>query len=213
MNKKISLITSYLDEILKDAACELNYTKDYELLIAVILSAQTTDKKVNSVTPILFKKYPNLNALAKAELFDVENIIHSIGLYKNKARNIVACADELLKRHKGKVPSAFEDLISLSGVGRKTANVVRAELFKIPSIAVDTHVERVSKRLGLALESDDPYKIEMKIEKLFPKNIHIKIHHQLIHFGRYFCLARNPKCEECKLKTICKYYKLNKSKL
>ncbi len=212
MNKKIALISSYLDEILRDAACELNYSKDYELLIAVILSAQTTDKKVNSVTPDLFKKYPKLEDLSKAKLQDVEDIIHSIGLYKNKAKNIVTCAQELIKRHEGKVPSSFDDLTALSGVGRKTANVVRAELFQIPAIAVDTHVERVSKRLGLALENDDPYKIEVKIEKLFPKDIHIKIHHQLIHFGRYFCLARNPKCEECKLKTICKYYKLNKLK-
>lgn len=153
-----------------------------------------------------------MNDLADADINDVEDIIHAIGLYKNKAKNIIACAKELIERHDGVVPSDFDALTNLSGVGRKTANVVRAELFEIPAIAVDTHVERVSKRLKLAFESDDPYKVECKIEKRFPKDKHIKLHHQMIHFGRYFCLARNPKCEDCKLQSLCKYFQTNKLK-
>ena len=206
--EKINLILNYLEEILPNAKCELNYNNDYELLIAVMLSAQTTDKKVNAITPILFGKYKSLEELSLADVKDIEKIIHSIGLYKNKAKNVVLIAKDLLNKFDGKVPFEYEDLTSLSGVGRKTSNVIRAELFNIPAIAVDTHVERISKRLLLAENDDSPYQVEMKLEKTFPKSLHIKIHHQFIHFGRYYCLARNPKCETCKLKDICSHFKL-----
>ena len=206
--EKINLILNYLEEILPNAKCELNYNNDYELLIAVMLSAQTTDKKVNAITPILFGKYKSLEELSLADVKDIEKIIHSIGLYKNKAKNVVLIAKDLLNKFDGKVPFEYEDLTSLSGVGRKTSNVIRAELFNIPAIAVDTHVERISKRLLLAEIDDSPYQVEMKLEKTFPKRLHIKIHHQFIHFGRYYCLARNPKCETCKLKDICSHFKL-----
>ncbi len=205
-NYKTELIMSYFDEILKSAKCELNYSKDYELLIAVILSAQTTDKKVNAVTDVLFKRYPTLEDLANANQEDVKCIINSLGLASNKSKNIINCAKELLQKHNGKVPSSYDDLILLNGVGRKTANVTRCELFSIPAIAVDTHVERIAKRLNLAKISDTPYQVELKLEKLFPKEKYIKLHHQFIHFGRYYCLARSPKCKECKLQSICNYY-------
>ena len=172
-----------------------------------MMSAQTTDKKVNAVTPILFDKYPSLSDLSMASVKDIEKIIHSIGLSKTKAENVVKISSSLINDFNSKVPSTYEELTSLSGVGRKTANVVRAELFNIPSIAVDTHVQRTTKRLGLVKENDSPLIIEKKLEKLFDKSIHIKIHHQLIHFGRYYCLARSPKCENCMLKDICKYFK------
>lgn len=208
--EKINLIISYLDEILPNAKCELNYNKDYELLIAVILSAQTTDKKVNAVTSTLFNVYPTLKDLANADVLKVENIIHPLGLAKNKSKNIVNCAKDVYEIHNGIVPNSFDELVKLSGVGRKTANVVLCELYNVPAIAVDTHVERISKRLNLASLNDSPYEVELKIEKIFPKEKHIKLHHQFIHFGRYFCLARSPKCIDCKLKDICKFYKTNK---
>ena len=207
IKEKISFISSYLDEILPNASCELNYTKDYELLLAVMFSAQTTDKKVNVITDILFKKYDSLDKLNEASEEDIKEIIKSIGLYRNKAKNAKIIVKELIEKHNYKVPSSFEELTSLSGVGVKTANVVRAELFSIPAIAVDTHVDRVSKRLGLCKNTYSPIEVEKRLEKLFPKESHIKIHHQLIHFGRYYCLSRSPKCENCKLKEHCLYFK------
>ena len=207
MPKKINDIINYFDEILPNASCELNYHEDFELLIAVILSAQTTDKSVNEVTPILFKKYPTPKDLSNASLNDVENIIKSIGLYHNKAKNIIETCKVLDEKYQGRVPRDFKALCSLKGVGVKTANVVMAELFKVPCIAVDTHVSRCSKRLGLAKNDDDPIKIEQRLEKMIPIERQILFHHQMIHFGRYYCLAKNPKCEECKLCNYCSYYK------
>ena len=207
MDKHLQKIQIYFDKILPNAKCELVYCQDYELLIAVILSAQTTDKKVNAVTPRLFQKYPSLTALSNASIVDVENIIHSIGLYRNKAKNIVEASKILVQKYHSTVPSTFEDLCSLPGVGRKTANVVRAELFHIPSIAVDTHVERCAKRLGLASKEDNPYQVELKLEQIIPQNRQILFHHQMIHFGRYYCFSRSPHCEKCELKEICTYYK------
>lgn len=207
-NKTVDRITAYLDEILPDARCELNYSCDYELLIAVILSAQTTDKKVNMVTPVLFAKY-DLISLSNASLSDVEDILRPLGLYKNKAKNIILCAKQLVNNHNGTVPSDFNELVALNGVGIKTANVVRAELFNIPAIAVDTHVERVAKRLNLVKQDSTPLEVEKVLENIFSEEKHIKIHHQLIHFGRKVCDARKPLCQICKLKDICGY-KFNK---
>ncbi len=202
--EKINRITSFLDELFPNVGCELHYTKDYELAIAVMLSAQTTDKSVNKVTDVLFSKYQSLDELENASLNDIENIIKSIGLYQNKAKNLKGIVHELITRFDYKLPSDKDDLMSLPGIGNKTAGVIRAEIFKIPELPVDTHVSRISKRLKLAHKDDDPLTVEGKLKKLFPKERYIKTHHQMIHFGRYFCLAKNPHCEDCKIKDLCK---------
>ena len=194
---------SFMDEIYPNVGCELKYTKDYELVIAVMLSAQTTDISVNRVTSTLFSKYSSLEEMSNAPLSDVEGIIHSIGLYKNKAKNVIAIAQTLLKDYGGVLPSDKDELQKLPGVGNKTAGVIRAEIFAIPDLPVDTHILRISKRLKLADANDDSYKTEMKLKKVFPKERWIKTHHQLIHFGRDICVARNPHCENCKLAAFC----------
>ena len=200
---KISEISAFLDEMFPNVGCELNYNKDYELVIAVMLSAQTTDISVNKVTPILFDRYKTLEELAVANLFDVEEIIHSIGLYKNKAKNAIAIAQTLVNDYGGVVPSDKNELQKLPGVGNKTAGVIKAEIFRIPDLPVDTHILRISKRLNLVDSKADPLNTEIKLKKLFPEEKWIKLHHQLIHFGRYFCTARNPQCEKCKLCAFC----------
>ena len=207
MTGSTKMIENYLDELFPNPRCELNYTKDYELLLATMLSAQTTDKRVNSVTDILFKKYPSIKDLANANITDIQNIIRPIGTYHKKSQNLIEIAKRLDKEHNGKLPNNREYLESLPGVGRKTANVVLSNIFNVPCIAVDTHVSRVSKRLNIAKEKDEPIQIEKKLNKIFKQEDLCKRHHQLVLFGRYHCLARNPKCENCKLKEICKYYK------
>ena len=194
---------AFMDEIYPNVGCELKYTKDYELVIAVMLSAQTTDISVNRVTSTLFSKYSSLEEMANAPLSDVEDIIHSIGLYKNKAKNVIAIAQTLLNDYHGVLPSEKDELQKLPGVGNKTAGVIRAEIFAIPDLPVDTHILRISKRLKLADPSDDSLKTELKLKKVFPKDRWIKTHHQLIHFGRDICVARNPHCEKCKLAAFC----------
>ncbi len=203
---KVEFIFDYLEELFPDAHCELEYHKDYELLIAIILSAQCTDKRVNMITRELFKKYSTLEAINAASLKDIENDIKSLGLYKNKAKNIKETVAILLQEYNGKIPREKDLLTKLPGVGNKTANVFRAEWYKEAEIAVDTHVARVAKRLGLAKESDDVNQVEKKLRKLLRKSQYIKAHHLLIHFGRYFCKAINPNCAECKLKDICNLY-------
>ena len=203
IKNKTKEISSYLDEIFPNVGCELNYNKDYELVIAVMLSAQTTDISVNKVTPVLFDRYKTLEELANASLLDVEEIIHSIGLYKNKAKNVIAIAKALVDNYGGVVPSDKDELQKLPGVGNKTAGVIRAEIFHIPDLPVDTHILRISKRLDLVDSKADPLKTEIKLKKLFPESDWIKLHHQLIHFGRYKCLARRPMCENCKLAAFC----------
>jgi endonuclease-3 len=203
-------ILSFFDELFPNAGCELIYHKDYELLIAVMLSAQTTDQSVNKVTPILFSKYPTLEDIANADILDLEECIKTIGMYRQKARHLKSIAIDLINKFEGKVPSLKEELTSLSGVGIKTANVVRAELFNIPEIAVDTHVHRVSRRLYLAAKDDDVVEVERKLRKILPEERYIRTHHQMIHFGRYFCKAINPNCKECRLQDICRFYKTKK---
>ena len=211
MTGSTKMIEDYLDELFPNPRCELNYTKDYELLLATMLSAQTTDKRVNSVTEILFKKYPTLKALSEANITDIQNIIRPIGTYHKKSENLIEIAKKLNKDYGETLPNNRDYLENLPGVGRKTANVVLSNIFNVPCIAVDTHVSRVSKRLNLAKEKDNPLQIEKKLNRKFKKEDLCKRHHQLVLFGRYYCLARNPKCHECKLKEICKYYKhLNK---
>lgn len=207
MTGSTKMIEDYLDELFPNPRCELNYTKDYELLLATMLSAQTTDKRVNSVTEILFKKYPTIKDLAKANIIDIQNIIRPIGTFHKKSQNLIEIAKRLDEDYNGILPNNREYLESLPGVGRKTANVVLSNIFNVPCIAVDTHVSRVSKRLNLAKDKDEPFQIEKKLNKVFKKEDLCKRHHQLVLFGRYHCLARNPKCENCKLKEICKYYK------
>ena len=197
-------IIEYLDELFPNPRCELNYNKDYELLIAVMLSAQTTDKRVNMVTDILFKKYNTLDKLANANLNDIINIIRPIGTFNKKANNIISISKSLIEDKNGIVPNDRNYLESLSGVGRKTTNVVLSNLYGVPCIAVDTHVSRVSKRLGIAKKNDDVLVIEKKLNKFFPKEKLNRLHHQLVLFGRYFCKAQKPNCENCKLKNICK---------
>lgn len=203
---RIEQIISYFDEILPKAHCELNYSKPYELLIAVMLSAQTTDKSVNKVTEVLFSKYPSLDSLANATYEEVFDCIKTLGLAKTKAKNVIAISKALIENFNYQVPNDQDKLMSLPGVGRKTSNVVRGELYNEPVIAVDTHVERVSKRLYLATLNDAPIDVEFKLLKLVNKERRVLFHHQMIHFGRYYCLALKPKCEDCKLKEICRNY-------
>lgn len=205
----IDNIINYLDSLFPDPKCELNYTKDYELLISVMLSAQTTDKRVNEVTSVLYKKYDTLEKLASANILDIIDIIRPIGTFYKKSSNVIAIAKRLISDCDGKVINDRAYLESLPGVGRKTVNVVLANLFDESVIAVDTHVARVSKRLKLAYNNDDVLTIEKKLNKKFPKESLARLHHQLVLFGRYYCKAQNPKCNNCLIKDICRYYKNN----
>lgn len=201
---KQELVLSFLDRTYPDAHCELNYSKDYELLIAVMLSAQTTDKAVNKATEVLFKKYPTCESLANAKVYDVERIISNLGMYNAKAKNVVKIAQRLCEDYGGKVPNDAEALLSLPGVGNKTKNCVLGELFNVPGLAVDTHMQRVAKRLGIAEENDSVETIEKKYLKFIPRERLIKSNHQIIFFGRYFCKAISPECHKCELCSICK---------
>ena len=203
----INRLLDYLDELFPAAKCELFYKRDYELVIAVMLSAQTTDKSVNAVTPILFDKYQTLDELNKAPLEDIEEIIKQIGLYKNKAKNLKGIVKDLIERFNYVVPSDKEQLMTLPGVGNKTAGVIRAEIFQIPDLPVDTHILRIAKRLKFAKKDDEPIDVERKLKKIIPEERWIKSHHQLIHFGRYFCIARSPQCENCKISDMCINYR------
>jgi endonuclease-3 len=205
MKTNITPLLNYLDELFPSARCELFYSKDYELVIAVMLSAQTTDKSVNAVTKVLFDKYQSLDELNNAPIEDIEEIIKQIGLYKNKAKNLKGIVKDLVDRFNSVVPSDKEQLMTLPGVGNKTAGVIRAEIFRIPDLPVDTHILRISKRLNLAKKDDEPIDVERKLKKIIPEERWIKSHHQLIHFGRYYCMARSPKCKNCKISDMCIY--------
>ncbi len=194
-----------LDNLYPDARCELNYTKDYELLIATVLSAQCTDKRVNEVTAVLFSKY-DIFALAKANKKAIEKIIYPVGTYNKKSDFIIKIAQALVKDYNGVVPNNREYLESLPGVGRKTCNVVLSNIYNVPAIAVDTHVARVSKRLGIAKQNDDVEKIEKKLMRFLPKEAWSRCHHQLVLFGRYICKSQKPDCASCPFK--CRYMKL-----
>ena len=202
--EKINLIGEYLDTLFSDPKCELNYSKDYELLIAVMLSAQTTDKRVNEVTKILFEKYPTLAELKDAKLEDITSIIRPLGTYQRKASYLLEMANILYYQYNGVVPNDRDKLEAMPGVGRKVANVVLSEWFKEPSIAVDTHVDRVSKRLRLAKVNDSVLEVEKKLQKTFPVDDWSKRHLQLVLFGRYYCKSQKPLCDNCRLKNICK---------
>lgn len=201
---KQELILSYLDEKYPNAFCELAYSKDYELLIAVMLSAQTTDKAVNEATAVLFKKYKTCEELANADVYDVERIISHLGMYKVKAKNVIKIAKALVQDYNGHVPNDPQALIVLPGVGNKTKNCVLAELYNEPLLAVDTHMQRFAKRMGIAKEGDSVEEIERKYMKFIPSDRVVKTNHQIIWFGRYFCKAMSPDCAHCKLCEICK---------
>lgn len=197
-----------LDRLFPDPKCELDHRSPFELIIAVILSAQCTDKRVNMVTPVLFGRYPTPEALAAADLSDIERIIHSTGFFRNKAKNIVLCAQSLVKNFGGRVPPAMNDLLSLAGVARKTANVVLGECFGIAEgVVVDTHVTRLANLLGLT-RSDDPKAIEKDLMAIVPRDRWIRFSHQLILHGRRTCIANRPRCAECGLADLCPAAKL-----
>lgn len=203
MEKRTKEILKRLDTAYgTDYVCYLNHKTPWQLLIAVMLSAQCTDARVNIVTKDLFVKYDTLEKFANADLEELEQDIHSTGFYHNKAKNIIACAKALIEKHQGEVPRSLEDLTALAGVGRKTANVIRGNIYHDPSIVVDTHVKRISKRLGFT-QNDDPVKVEQDLMEVLPKDHWILYNIQIITFGRSICSARNPKCAECFLSDIC----------
>lgn len=190
-------------EMFPDAHCELTYHTPFQLLIAVMLSAQTTDVAVNKVTPKLFSDFPDPISLMNAPLEEVMEDIRTIGLYRNKSKNAKACARMIMEEYHGKVPASMTQLIKLPGVGRKTANVVLGEAFGIPSIAVDTHVERIAKRLKICKQSASVSEVEETLMRKIPKELWIQTHHRMIFFGRYHCLAKSPHCQECPLLYLC----------
>ncbi len=191
--------------------CYLNHENAWQLLIATMLSAQCTDARVNIVTKELFVKYPTLEAFADCDVKELEKDIYSTGFYKNKAKNIKACAEKLIAEYGGEVPSDLDELIKLDGVGRKTANVIRGNIYHEPSIVVDTHVKRISKKLGLS-KSDDPVVVEQELMKVLPREQWILYNIQIITHGRTICTARNPKCGECPLNSVCRDYEIRHKK-
>lgn len=196
-------VVNIMAEMFPEAECELIHRNPFELVIAVALSAQATDVSVNKVTPALFAKYPTPEAFVAAPLEDIMMMIKTIGLYRNKAKNIKACCEMLIERFGGEVPQTRDELVMLPGVGRKTANVVLGDAFGVPAIAVDTHVERVSKRLRIVKQSATVLEVENALMRKIPKDMWVKTHHRMIFFGRYHCLARQPKCETCPVFNYC----------
>ena len=208
MKKRTRQILDILDEQYgTEYRCYLNYETPWQLLIATMLSAQCTDARVNIVTESLFKKYPSASAFASADLKDLEQDIKPTGFYHNKAKNIISCMKDIVDKYDGEVPKSLEELTSLAGVGRKTANVIRGNIYHEPSVVVDTHVKRISNRLGLT-KNQDPEKIEQDLMKELPKDHWILYNIQIITFGRTICTARSPRCEECFLQKYCKEYKM-----
>lgn len=206
MQEKVSAVIDILKARYPDAPCALHYEKDYELMIAVRLSAQCTDARVNLVTPHLFAAYPTLEAMAAAEIQDVEKIVHSCGFYKHKARDIVLACQMLLSDYGGKVPDTMEALLKLPGVGRKTANLLLGDLYGVPgSVVCDTHCIRICGKLGLS-EGKEPEKVESQLRAILPPEESSDFCHRIVLFGREVCVARNPKCAECPLKVHCKAF-------
>ena len=201
--KEVNEIIERLEKMHPEAHCELNFDTPFEALVAIILSAQCTDKRMNLVTEDLYKKYNTPQQFASLDIKELEELIKPCGFYKNKAKNIKECARQIIEDYNGEVPQTMEDLTKLAGVGRKTANVMLAEIYKQDAIAVDTHVKRVSNRIGF-VKSDDPYDVEMALKKIFPKDKWSRMHHLLIFLGRYTCKAIKPNCKECLLNDICK---------
>ena len=209
MKEKVSSIIEILKEHYPDPVCALHYNKDYELMIAVRLSAQCTDARVNLVTPALFSAYPTLEAMAAAPIEHVEELVHSCGFYKHKARDIVLACQMLLEKHGGKVPGTMEALLELPGVGRKTANLLLGDLYKEPgSVVCDTHCIRICERLGLS-QGKDPEKVERQLRAILPPEESSDFCHRIVLFGRETCTARAPQCNQCPLKAHCRHFSGN----
>lgn len=200
---------AYFQEQIPEAETELIYDDPYQLLVAVILSAQCTDKRVNLTTPAIFERYPDAGSLSKASFEDLFPLIKSISYPNNKTKHLIGMAQMLMQQFHGKVPMTVDELVKLPGVGRKTANVITSVIDQQPNMAVDTHVFRVSARLGLTTGAKTPLQTEQQLIKFIPRELVHKAHHWLILHGRYTCLARNPKCESCGLTEVCRYYKAN----
>lgn len=211
MLSKLRFALDTMYEMFPDACCELDFKTNEQLAIAVILSAQTTDVSVNKVTPKLFQTFPSMQALADANLEKVEETIKTIGLYRNKAKHIKQFAQQLVQNHNGILPSDEQELTALAGVGRKTANVIMGVAFQQPALAVDTHVFRVAHRLGLVTQKANVLQTELQLKRKIPKDEWIDAHHTMLFFGRYHCLARQPKCDICPLQATCTYYKQQKT--
>lgn len=205
--ERYAFVIDWFQRNMPNAETELHYTNPYELLVAVILSAQCTDKRVNMVTPALFEKYPNPQTLAKAEFEDVEPFIRSVTFANNKTKHLIGMANMLMDDFGGEVPDSIEELVKLPGVGRKTANVIVSVVFEKPGMAVDTHVFRVSARIGLTTNAKTPLQTEQQLVANIPQDLLAIAHHWIILHGRYICVARKPKCPECGLKAACKFYK------
>ena len=204
--ERFEACTAYFQKAMPEAETELTFGNTYELLVAVILSAQCTDKRVNMTTPALFRKYPDIPSLAKAAYDDVFELIKSISFPGNKSRHLIGMANMVQDKFGGEIPMTVEELVKLPGVGRKTANVITSVVDKQPNMAVDTHVFRVSARIGLTVGAKNPLQTELQLIKYIPKDLIYIFHHWLILHGRYVCIARNPKCGECGLRPVCKYF-------
>jgi endonuclease-3 len=200
--KRVPLLLTELDRLYPDPKCELNFTSPFQLLVATILSAQCTDVMVNKVTPALFKRFPTPQDFATAPIEDIETLIKPTGFFRAKAKSIQNCSKTLIDKHDGRVPDSLDELVMLAGVGRKTANVVLGDAFGIPGITVDTHVGRLSRRLGLT-KLEDPVKVEFELQKLIPQKSWTRFSHQLILHGRRVCPSRKPRCPECALAPYC----------
>jgi endonuclease-3 len=210
-NQRYQFVIDYFEKNMPVAETELTFDNPYELLVAVILSAQCTDKRVNMTTPEIFRKYPTVQRLSKAEFDDLFPLIKSISYPNNKTKHLIGMANKVMEQFNGEIPMTVEELVQLPGVGRKTANVITSVIDKQPNMAVDTHVFRVSKRIGLVPQTaSTPLAVEKELVKNIPKALVHKAHHWLILHGRYTCLARSPKCESCGIQAACKYYSANK---
>ena len=207
MNKdKAILIIQKLKNYYPDAKCSLDFETPFQMLVAVVLSAQCTDERVNKTTPSIFSKYPTVYDFDKMELSTLEELIHPCGFYKNKAKNLKAAARTIIEKYGGEVPQSMDELMSIPGVGRKSANVIMLEAFHNPQgIAVDTHAKRISNRVGFSKESD-PLKIEQDLLKVFPKEYYYDVNHLLVWHGRNICNSRSPKCDECPIKDLCENF-------
>jgi endonuclease-3 len=205
--QKFETVIAYFQEHSPNAATELIYDNPFQLLVAVILSAQCTDKRINQTTPAIFGKYPDAETMADAEFEDLFPLIKSISYPNNKTKHLLGMAKMLVTKYGGKVPLTIHELVELPGVGRKTANVITSVIDNQPNMAVDTHVFRVSARLGLTVGAKTPLETEKQLVRYFPEHLIYKAHHWLIMHGRYICTARSPHCDECGLKEICNYYK------
>jgi endonuclease III len=207
--ERYEFVLSYFQQHVPEAETELLYDNSFQLLVAVILSAQCTDKRVNATTPSIFEKYPDATALSKASFEDLFPIIKSISYPNNKTKHLIGMANMVLEKFNGEVPMTVDELVQLPGVGRKTANVITSVIDEQPNMAVDTHVFRVSARIGLTLNAKTPFAAEKQLIQFIPKNLVHKAHHWIILHGRYTCLARSPKCRECGLQQVCRYFAKN----